>query len=1158
MRLRRLDLTRYGKFTDFSLDFGVAPAGGADLHIVYGLNEAGKSTSLSAYLDLLFGIEERTRYGFLHQGKAMEIGGCLEFEGQAHELRRVKQRANSLLDAGGQPANEAMLGGPLAGLSREAYRMMFSLDDQTLEDGGDAILESKGDLGELLFSASAGLAGISAILETATAEADAIFRKRASTTRIAVLKREIAELKSRREEIDVQASAYKAITTALEQASSAYDAVMGEIGATRARIETIARIRRAIPLVGEYHGIAAELEPFEGLPHPPADWDRTVLALIEDQTRLETRLAGLGERDAGITADLETIEIDHGVLAMSDRLDRLTELGARHTAAEGDLPRRRAALEDWTRKLDLIVATLGQTGADPRSLLVPAATIGVLRELIACKSGVDVAHQAAVREHEAASRALDKARSAQAAIAAKGQGIDAGGIAHLQSILARLRQSELSSQHRLAVRSLPEKEEAYATQLDGLDPWAGTGDALRKIAPPPASRIAHWTHQLAAIEARHSRCVDRIAELVAQRDADEARQAGLGEEVGRLDDAQAAAALAERDAAWARHRASLETETAEVFEAALQRTDALAAARLERVKEIEETRAIAGALATVRTALERQNAARLAAEAEFDALRAEIRAETPEEIALPEGASLASWLSRIERWAENRMSALMAWEDLRQTRREADGARVALEAEEAALGEALAAAGVEIAGLPLAALVQAGETLLAEHAALAAKRADAEDRLAEFAEALAERGKALAASAGAAEAWERDWTDALAGTWFADRKSSVGAVRALLDAAADLPEALREIEDLRHRIAAMEADRTAFSDAVGDLEDALGATARSADPREAARALMIRHAEAKKRADRKREREAARAQLAAEKDRLAAEIAEHKASMREMLETLGVETPAEAREALARCAARDQLAERQARIGQEIVAAMEGALETAMETLSHCDTSALAEEQAELATRLEDLDARSKDLFADKARAQDRLNAIGGDDAVARLEAGRRTTLLEIEDMAIRYLKLRTGSLVAEHGLRAYRDKHRSAMMERASQAFSLMTRGEYTGLTTQPDKDREALIGLAREGGSKLAADMSKGTRFQLYLALRLAGYEEFAAARPSVPFIADDIMETFDEPRSEEVFRLFGQMARTGQVIYLTHHRHLCDMAAQIVPEARIHELP
>ena len=85
----------------------------------------------------------------------------------------------------------------------------------------------------------------------------------------------------------------------------------------------------------------------------------------------------------------------------------------------------------------------------------------------------------------------------------------------------------------------------------------------------------------------------------------------------------------------------------------------------------------------------------------------------------------------------------------------------------------------------------------------------------------------------------------------------------------------------------------------------------------------------------------------------------------------------------------------------------------------------------------------------------------------------------------------------------------------------------------------------------------MSKGTQFQLYLALRLAGYEEFAMARPSVPFIADDIMETFDEPRSEEVFRLFGRMAEVGQVIYLTHHRHLCDIATEKLPFAKVHEI-
>jgi uncharacterized protein YhaN len=85
----------------------------------------------------------------------------------------------------------------------------------------------------------------------------------------------------------------------------------------------------------------------------------------------------------------------------------------------------------------------------------------------------------------------------------------------------------------------------------------------------------------------------------------------------------------------------------------------------------------------------------------------------------------------------------------------------------------------------------------------------------------------------------------------------------------------------------------------------------------------------------------------------------------------------------------------------------------------------------------------------------------------------------------------------------------------------------------------------------------MSTDTQFQRYLALHLAGYQEFTHVRPSVPFIADDIMETFDEPRSEKVFRSLAEMAKIGQVIYFTQHRHLCEVAQKVVPTVRIHEL-
>ena len=57
MRLNRLGLAAFGKFTDANLDFGDKPTDGPDLHILYGPNEAGKSTIYAAMLDFFFGID---------------------------------------------------------------------------------------------------------------------------------------------------------------------------------------------------------------------------------------------------------------------------------------------------------------------------------------------------------------------------------------------------------------------------------------------------------------------------------------------------------------------------------------------------------------------------------------------------------------------------------------------------------------------------------------------------------------------------------------------------------------------------------------------------------------------------------------------------------------------------------------------------------------------------------------------------------------------------------------------------------------------------------------------------------------------------------------------------------------------------------------------
>lgn len=123
MRVNRLELIRYGKFTDRVLDFGPKPEAGADLHIIYGPNEAGKSTLFAGLLDLLHGIELKSQYGFQHGYGGMKLGALIEAEGRERQFYRLKQKL-SLYDAEDRPLPETAMSGLFGGLSREAYRQI--------------------------------------------------------------------------------------------------------------------------------------------------------------------------------------------------------------------------------------------------------------------------------------------------------------------------------------------------------------------------------------------------------------------------------------------------------------------------------------------------------------------------------------------------------------------------------------------------------------------------------------------------------------------------------------------------------------------------------------------------------------------------------------------------------------------------------------------------------------------------------------------------------------------------------------------------------------------------------------------------------------------------------------------------------------------------
>ncbi len=1151
MRLKRLDLTRYGKFTDRALDFGEAQPGEPDLHIVYGPNEAGKSTLFAAWLDLIYGIPTQSPYGFLHAYATMRVGAAIELRDGIREFTRIKRPQNSLLDTHEQPLADNAILAELGGVDRDAYRTMFSLDDDTLERGGEAILKAQGDLGQLLFSGSSGLADLSRSLEEARQQADAFFRANARSGELHDLNKLLVEFKRERERIDTQAPRHAELVAAAKRAKARYDEAAAMRGKLIARKEAIQRLRAMRPRLAKLNDIRAECAPLEALPSAPVAWREEVARLRDEEIKTQTQAQANSEQSQRIRAEFEALEVDDVALGATGRLEALADSHARAVTADKDVPSRRDEMRDLDATMRRLLRQIGHDDdPEPQRFVLPASTVERLRSLIEQISGLDAAKERADDELAAARRRLAEASAALEKSAASS--VDETLLIQLKEAADALRNSDHAVRRRHASRQVEDGRAALADAHASLAPWRDEADAIVGLTVPEPHQIQSWRAQQEALQAdiaRHDAEIDRLDGEIARLGAERSALAWIG---GLASDEEAAVLRGDRDRAWSEHRARLDGASADHFDALLRRDDAVVAGRFSHVANLAKLQEIARGLAVAeaeRARAEEQrdravaNAATLAS-----AIGAAVAAISP---LLPERwplAALAEWLKRRDSALEARRALRRSETDLVEADKDAERLRARLAATLAAIERPCPAADE-------AALLAAAQRSLDAEAERKQRRRTLDERRRD----VETREHALEAADRKRRQWETNWDDALRSTWLsaAGPTPSVVEVRTVLSLAADLATTLKQRAALGERIAKMEADRSAFAVAVANLANEVGLSGGD-EAVDLYRRIAERARDA--RAERERKTELAKAverlnEAASDLDAKARAVDLRK---QDMTSHFGVSTVDEVAGKLELLARREKLRKEIAEHGEEILTAM--ALPTLAEAeaaLSEVDPAALAAEYEQVVAGGEHWENAWRDAYAEHRDKQAQIDAIGGDGEAAALEERRRTAMLAIEEGARRHLKLRAGILATEQALRLYREQHRSSMMARASEALRTISRGAYASLASQPGKDGEILIATGADGRSKNVTDMSKGTRFQLYLALRAAGYFEFVRNRTPIPFVADDIMETFDDFRAEETFRLFGDMARSGQVIYLTHHRHLCAIARDACPSVRIHDL-
>ncbi|MDY8109751.1 AAA family ATPase [Fulvimarina sp. 2208YS6-2-32] len=1148
MRFERLHLLRYGAFDGRQIVFRP----GAKLHIVYGPNEAGKSTTLSALSALLFGFPHQTAHDFLHKASTLRIAATLSAsDGSQIGFRRRKGTKATLLadDDTETPLRDDALAAYLGGLTKTVFENAFGLDSERLRAGADAMLADDGELGGTLLAASSGLTGLKDLRTRFDDEAAELYAPRASKKTFNALKDRWDDARSRARESELRSGDWKKLNDDIRRLAEKHEDEkdrLAELARRRGELEKLVTLE---PVVSAIDADLRKLGTFDDLDGLPAGFAEQLSDALMRRSHEASLLDEANRRVRAAQDAVADIRLDETVLAHAKAISALHARVGNYRKALEDAPgvdRERRGfeheIEDRKQRLGLSAAAAHVPQPTDASLALAGQLAeegrALAREAALLKKGLETERDKAayLERQEPAVRLTDPKPLRDRMNALK---------AEIEAVEQR---TALESRHRSEARRI--RDEA----LDLVPPVTDFG-RLSAIALPSIESVTRHRDRLAACEAQIGRTRDergRLANEIARNDKILRESERAGDIPSR---AAIEAARSERDETFA-PIASIVAGTAKPPEA----SDALLARFRSRVRSADTL--ADSAFADIERV--QRHADLSARNEELSALVTSIERERDAYCA-QKATILAEFAAPFERMgvAATDPDGMIVWLHAMRQLREADRAN-------ADLADQLAALAIREEALRPQ-LSKLGEALWVEDAAGLATGPLArslERRLDEISEAwLTSRGHAASKkdtqdriarleAQSAAAAHERQAWRTRADAAFARLGLAEGATPDQVEATISLWRELPALESQRvnraERVAGMRRDAHGFE---ADTRALVALVAPHLADLTAERAVdeLLDASEIASRASAKlQERREAldRAQRDVQQRQEIAATADARLAGLMNRCPAGAEPAALVERLTARDAMVQSLAQCRARLVDIAPDWSESDVRSALATF---EPSRADLDIADIRKDERDLDAQSNETYAelrDRTRERQALSEGGGAEGAV---FEQRAVEAELTALARRWAVLKIAANLASETLERHRRNQDAPLMRRAGERLSRLTDGAFASLSQQFGDNDEAELVAVRDNGERLRISaLSDGTRDQLFLALRLAFIEDYAMRNEPIPFIGDDIFQTFDDARTAAGLLTLADVSEHTQPILFAHHRSVTEIARDELADA------
>jgi uncharacterized protein YhaN len=1151
MRFQRLQIPAFGPFTNLDLQFADQPG---DLHVIYGANEAGKSSLLRAIRDLLFGIHGQSTDNFLHDYAELKIRGeILNRAGQQLTFQRRKGNKNTLLDADGHQLPESALASFLGSVDQAYFSAMFGLGARELRDGAQELLRGEGDIGTALFAASMGGTPVQKVVEALQVESDELFKGRATANvSIRPAASRFKELMKQSREAIVSPEAWARIESELADANAARVALEKEVARQEDELAWIARCEDALPTVGRLGEEQRTLTSLPPLPNVAGDFALRARAAREAASGSHAEVQRLSAQIERLGVQSQACRIAPNLLVEAGSLDRLhQELGAyrdqKKTLAEQQA--LRAGLEPPIRAGMLNLRLTGEFAAlENQRLSTPVR--------LAC---------------EEAAGAVKTALSEQAANSTKAEEIQ-NQIAKLEDQLGDFPEIDLTGlRDALAVAAeATDADRTFATSESEVKRLtrevagqhrqiAGAPedhDATAGLLVPAAASIRRHHEQMEGIRRDLKAAQEKGREAKVRADAirgelTRLQRQGVLPSEGILGDARRF-----RDHGWelvleewkgggAKEELVPGTPLEMAFPNAISNADSIAdqlRLEAEAVAQAEEKRLQLGEFEKqVDDAKLKTNEFQSALDDWQRSWQADWAASgiTPR---LP--AEMLEWR---DEWNEfrTRLEKLRAAEELLQKKR-----RQILLAK-----ERLAVALNRSVDMEFSSLFAAGKELVQKGEQSSGRRIEKAEQLKALKSDLAKYGQRRAQLSKAVEQSASKWASECAAVGL-PAGTSPDAGLALLKERKELLALFDKWLEMNERVEVAETAIGQFERAVsnsaqklgieGDTTDALESTMWSA--LNAARQAQAQHDQLAKHIE-KAESELKDARVLATRSDEALE---------ELLDLAGLTSATELEPLLACLEKRDAV---QAQI--EGLRSILGGLARGR-SVDEFIGKVMAEDPGTLASRKSTIEREKSEKESALQTVCQSLGQLGNEkkslekagDAAADFRQQAESVAATLRQDAPRFLRLRLATFLLQRQIERFRKENQGPLLQKSGDVFRNITKGAFTGLSAEFNADDlPVLVGVRPDGSKTRVEGLSDGTRDQLFLALRIAALERHLLEHEPMPLILDDLLITFDDERAKAILPQLGALAKRTQIFLFTHHEHLVDLCRQTLGEGHFH---